>query len=127
MTEEEQKLNWYAVLESGSMTAVHNLREYIKSLEKENADLKKQLEVTNKENERIRRTMLTYSECITEHQNTIKRKDEENERLKARIEKMKCCGNCKKRTLDNAENDICEVDGERVFCSDKCANWEMKE
>lgn len=39
LSEEEQKLNWYAVLESGSMTAVHNLREYIKSLEAENEKL----------------------------------------------------------------------------------------
>lgn len=42
LSKEEQKLNWYAVLESGSMTAVHNLREYIKSLEEENEQLKKQ-------------------------------------------------------------------------------------
>lgn len=44
MTEEEQKLNWYAILESGSMTAVHNLREYIKNLEKENTELEAQIE-----------------------------------------------------------------------------------
>ena len=33
MTKEDQKLNWCAVMESGSMTAVHNLREYIAKLE----------------------------------------------------------------------------------------------
>lgn len=46
---------------------------------KEREDEIKQVE---QENERIRRTMLTYSECITEHQNTIKRKDEENKKIK---------------------------------------------
>lgn len=33
MTKEDQKLNWYAIMESGSMTAVHNLREYITKFE----------------------------------------------------------------------------------------------
>lgn len=50
MTDEEQKLNWYAILKSGSMTAIHNIREYIKRLEKENAELKmKLLTLENKE------------------------------------------------------------------------------
>ena len=40
MTEEEQKLNWYAIMESGSMTAIHNIRQYISELEKENELLK---------------------------------------------------------------------------------------
>lgn len=34
LSKEEQDLNWYAILESGaSITAVHNLRQYVKELE----------------------------------------------------------------------------------------------
>jgi hypothetical protein len=40
MTKEEIKLNWLALAESGSMTAIHNLRQYYAELEQENAELK---------------------------------------------------------------------------------------
>ena len=39
MTKQEQMLNWDAIMESGSMTAIHNIREYIKELERDRADL----------------------------------------------------------------------------------------
>lgn len=51
MTDEKQKLNWYAVLESGSMTAVHNIREYIKRLETENEQLKQIIKTACKNEE----------------------------------------------------------------------------
>lgn len=50
LSKEEQKLNWCAVLESGSMSAVHNLREYIKSLEEENEKLKKTCQMNLEDN-----------------------------------------------------------------------------
>lgn len=50
MTDEEIKLNWYAIAESGaSMTAIHNLREHYKTIEKENFELKHQLEEMTKD------------------------------------------------------------------------------
>lgn len=97
---------------------------------------------TRRENERLRRTMLNYSECITEHQNTIKRKDEENKELKAQItelekkintlkiknaslqkkneqqakqiEKMKCCGNCKWYRVENGGETFCDCVGDCI-------------
>ena len=42
--------------------------------------------------------------------------------LKAQIEKMKCCGNCKHRYLDVTGCFMCGSQG----CLD-CSKWEMKE
>lgn len=39
MTKQEQMINWDAIMESGSMTAIHNIREYIRELERDRADL----------------------------------------------------------------------------------------
>ena len=48
---------------------------------------------------------------------------EENEQLKAQIEKMKCCGNCKNQ-LSLAYGELsCDLYGECKHCS----KWELKE
>lgn len=47
---------------------------------------------------------------------------EENQRLKAQIEKMKCCGNCKYCDSDNP----CLFHREHRQCDDYCA-WELAE
>lgn len=47
------------------------------------------LKTLKEENDRIRRTMLTYSECITEHQNKIEKLEKENKALKQDWQIMK--------------------------------------
>ena len=56
MTKEDVKLNWMAVAESGSMTAVHNLREHYATLETE-------LETEKKLNVEIKARFVKCNTC----------------------------------------------------------------
>lgn len=56
MTKEDVKMNWLAVAESGSMTAIHNLREHY-------ADIEKQLENERKLNEEIKVRFVKCNSC----------------------------------------------------------------
>lgn len=60
-------------------------------------------ETLKEENDRIRRTMLIYSECIAEHQNTIKE-------LNEKITQMSCCWNCehKEDCVIEDYNNVCD-------------------
>ena len=49
----------------------------------------------------------------------------ENHRLKAQIEKMKCCRNCKK--LDNRKVECSEGSDLIYFFGKNCDKWEIKE
>lgn len=56
MTKEDVKLNWLAVAESGSMTAIHNLREHYAALEAE-------LETEKKLNAEIKARFVKCNTC----------------------------------------------------------------
>ena len=59
MTKEDVKLNWMAVAESGSMTAIHNLREHYATLEAE-------LETEKKLNAEIKARFVKCNTCTTD-------------------------------------------------------------
>ena len=60
-----------------------------------------------------------------------KRIAEENAELKAQIEKMKCCGNCKNCVFKYDDEDLifeCDVNGTESYTHLKtCTNWELAE
>ena len=62
MTQKEQELNWTLAMECGSMEAVHNLKEYIKKLEKD-------LEAEKKVNEEIKVRFVRCNTCTDEMKN----------------------------------------------------------
>lgn len=76
--------------------------EVIKTLEKENAELKKKYEELKN----------TYKK---QRNKRIDELQKENAKLKQQIEKMKCCGNCTYRDLDKY-----------VFPCDCCKRWHGK-
>jgi hypothetical protein len=80
---------------------------------KENADLKiyneKLYRLINAERKR-------QEECDDIHLQRITELEKENAKLKAQIEKMKCCGNCGK--WENCEKD-------EMFSQDICGDWEL--
>ena len=73
MTKEDVKLNWLAVAESGSMTAIHNLREHYAALEAEldtekklNAEIKARFVRCNTCTPDMKEKCLMFNESLCE-------------------------------------------------------------
>lgn len=138
MTDEEVKLNWYAIAESGaSMTAIHNLREhyseviaelkakleesevFIENIVKASADNPNEFFELRKENkelkEHIKEVENDSTNCEIWSYETINK-------LKAQIEKMKCCGNC----INHNDLCYCELDRKEVNATNVCDKWEWE-
>ena len=58
-------------------------------------------------------------------QEEIEKLAHENEQLKAQIEKMKCCGNCKYQVCDES-GEFCDYKGMSGISGD-CDKWQLKE
>lgn len=46
--------------------------------------------------------------------------------LEAKIEKMKCCGNCEHATHDNMNGTFCNYYSEWEHADLKCTQWELR-
>ena len=79
--------------------------EYIKSLEKENTELKKKC---------YKKAVKDYCEL-----------EKDNAELKKQIEKMKCCANCEKYFVDCKMEDVTEE--EYLRANAFCKHWKLKE
>ena len=112
--------------------------EYIKSLEKENAELKNKLtekvtlesldvvsakmndlEKENAELKHNKKTVVHLADCLEE------KMKERIEELEQQIEKMKCCANCVRYFADCKMEDIAEE--EYLRANAFCKHWELKE
>lgn len=113
---------------------------HLKQLEKENAKLKAHLqEVTeNRDEEKAdKHTIKYWLQFIKENNDEAdinfgfskiieiaKQLEKENAELKAQIEKMRCCGNCKNNYSCHYES-IDEL--ARIDCEKDLKSWELKE
>lgn len=64
-------------------------------------------------------------ECFHFYIDGVKKMQEENEQMKAQIEKMKCCGNCKYRKLEVIET--CREKKTYTLNKGFCDKWELAE
>ena len=101
--------------------------EYIKSLEKENAELKNKLteKVTLESLDVVSAKMNDLEEENNKLLDVINNQDVKIADLEKQIEKMKCCANCVRYFADCKMEDIAEE--EYLRANAFCKHWELKE
>lgn len=86
------------------------LEKRIFELEKENEDLKKQIDCYK-----------AFESHYDEIEEDAKAIAEENEELKAQIERMKCCENCEYENFEKYHGGKCNLGNYKT-----CGNWEIR-
>ena len=115
-TEKKEKLNdlknriSFALKDAALQQGFEIICKRIAELEKENEDLKKQIDCYK-----------AFESHYDEIEEDAKAIAEENEELKAQIERMKCCENCEYENFEKYHGGKCNLGNYKT-----CGNWEIR-